>query len=189
MSSGANILAMIKADHENFFRLYDEFQASGVAEHRQHLAWQLIRDLTVHSIGEEEVLYPAMSEHMGTEVRDHALSEHKTLKNLASDLDSMKVDHPGFHDKIEMLMTALDHHIKEEENEMLPAFVKTVGIEKLTDLGSKFEKAKASAPTRPHPNAPDKPIEGNVILNKLTAPVDRLRDQVRFHGNPPPTNA
>lgn len=39
------------------------------------------------------------------QVRDHALSEHKTLKNLASDLDSMKVDHPGFHDKIEMLMT------------------------------------------------------------------------------------
>lgn len=64
---------MIKADHENFFRLYDEFQASGVAEHRQHLAWQLIRDLTVHSIGEEEVLYPAMSEHMGTEVRQTLL--------------------------------------------------------------------------------------------------------------------
>lgn len=36
--------------------------------------------------------------------RDHALSEHKTLKNLLSDLDSMTVHSPGFTDKLNTLM-------------------------------------------------------------------------------------
>lgn len=38
------------------------------------------------------------------QVRDHALSEHTTLKHLLSDLDSMAVDHPGFNDKMKTIM-------------------------------------------------------------------------------------
>lgn len=57
---------------------------------------QLIHDLVVHSLAEEEVMYPAFKHMMGTRCRDHALSEHKTLKNLLMDLDSMTIDSPGF---------------------------------------------------------------------------------------------
>jgi hypothetical protein len=37
-------------------------------------------------------------------MRDHALSEHKTLKDILSDIDAMKVASPGFGDKLEILM-------------------------------------------------------------------------------------
>lgn len=50
----------------------------------------------VHSLAEEEVLYPEFKNLMGSKCRDHALSEHKTLKNLLMDLDSMTIDSPGF---------------------------------------------------------------------------------------------
>lgn len=36
--------------------------------------------------------------------RDHALSEHKTLKDILSDIDAMTVASPGFNDKLKMLM-------------------------------------------------------------------------------------
>lgn len=36
--------------------------------------------------------------------------------------------------------------------------------------------------SRPHTAAPDKPITGNVLMNRLTAPIDKMRDAVRFHG-------
>jgi hypothetical protein len=50
----------------------------------------------VHSLAEEEVLYPEFKNQMGSKCRDHALSEHKTLKNLLMDLDAMNIDSPGF---------------------------------------------------------------------------------------------
>lgn len=57
---------------------------------------QLIHDLVVHSLAEEEVLYPEFKNQIGTRCRDHALSEHKTLKDLLCDLDSMTISSPGF---------------------------------------------------------------------------------------------
>jgi hypothetical protein len=35
---------------------------------------------------------------------------------------------------------------------------------------------------RPHTAAPDKPITGNIVMNRLTAPIDKMRDAVRFAG-------
>jgi hypothetical protein len=35
---------------------------------------------------------------------------------------------------------------------------------------------------RPHTAAPDKPITGNIIMNRLTAPIDKMRDAARFAG-------
>jgi hypothetical protein len=35
---------------------------------------------------------------------------------------------------------------------------------------------------RPHTAAPDKPITGNIVMNRLTAPIDKLRDMARFAG-------
>jgi hypothetical protein len=35
---------------------------------------------------------------------DHALSEHKTLKDILSDIDAMTVTSPGFNDKLQILM-------------------------------------------------------------------------------------
>lgn len=50
----------------------------------------------VHSLAEEEVLYPEFKNMMGSKCRDHALSEHKTLKNLLMDLNAMTINSPGF---------------------------------------------------------------------------------------------
>eukprot|EP00882_Tetradesmus_deserticola_P020208 GHRQ01021787.1.p3 GENE.GHRQ01021787.1~~GHRQ01021787.1.p3 ORF type:complete len:147 (-),score=71.17 GHRQ01021787.1:860-1300(-) len=113
--------------------------------------------------------------------RDHALSEHKTLKDILSDIDAMTVSSPGFNDKLKMLMVALEHHIKEEEDEMLVEFAGLVQRDDLADLADKFQKSKLRVPTRPHAWAPDKPRTGNVVTNTLTAPLDKLRDAAR-HG-------
>lgn len=72
-----DILTVIKNDHRRMFDLYDEFLACASPHQRQHLAWQIIRELSVHSIAEEEVLYPAMVDVMGTEVTTTSMSGHE----------------------------------------------------------------------------------------------------------------
>lgn len=70
----------------------------------------------VHSLAEEEVLYPEFKNMMGSKCRDHALSEHMTLKNLLMDLDAMTIKSPGFkvgrvncvHDALPPLLACTD---------------------------------------------------------------------------------
>lgn len=53
--------------------------------------------------------------HRITQSRDHALSEHQTLKEVAADLDAMSVTHPGFKDKLEFLMTVSHSGIQAQQ--------------------------------------------------------------------------
>jgi hypothetical protein len=70
-------------------------------------------------------------------------------------------------------------HIREEEDVILPAFEKTVDLDKLVDLGTLFLEKKVTAPTRPHPEAPTT-YPFNVAVNYVTEHVDKLRDSYRF---------
>ena len=45
-------------------------------------------------------------------------------------------------------------------------------------MGERYERAKASAPTHPHPHAPNTP-PGNVVLGPIAALADRIRDAAR----------
>jgi hypothetical protein len=41
-----------------------------------------------------------------------------------------------------------------------------------------YERAQQTAPTHPHPHAPDTP-PGNLIVGSMTAVTDRVRDALR----------
>jgi hypothetical protein len=50
-----------------------------------------------------------------------------------------------------ILMMALEHHTKEEEEEMLPEFAMRVDRDLLEHMSDSFQAAKKRVPTRPHP--------------------------------------
>lgn len=53
--------------------------------------------------------------------------------------------------------------------------------EALDELGEKTRRAKKTAPTRPHPSAPDTP-PGNKLLGPGVGLVDRARDLISGRG-------
>ena len=67
------------------------------------------------------------------------------------------------------------------EQNLFPMLRASCSPEALDRLGDKVRQAKKTAPTRPHPSAPDKPP-----ANKLLAPgagmVDRVRDALSGRG-------
>jgi hypothetical protein len=68
-----------------------------------------------------------------------------------------------------------------EENEMFPRVRDALDIAKLNELGTRLERAKKTAPTRPHPRAPQEP-PGNVVVGMAAGVVDRARDATRRRG-------
>ncbi len=82
--------------------------------------------------------------------------DHRMVEQLAN-LDGL----PEGASRTDELMTELrrevEHHVREEEGEMLPQLREAVDQQTLDELGDALDKAKQTAPTRAHPRAPDEP--------------------------------
>src|SRR6202048_1594250 len=52
-------IALLKADHRKVEDLFSKFEAAGEADKKKCLASQICTELTVHTILEEEIFYPA----------------------------------------------------------------------------------------------------------------------------------
>ena len=52
-------IALLKADHDEVRQLFKDFEKAGDDGRREKLALQICRELTIHSMIEEEIFYPA----------------------------------------------------------------------------------------------------------------------------------
>src|SRR3954469_10702960 len=171
---------LLEQDHQNVEQLFVQFeQATGETEAKGEIVEQIIRELSIHAAIEEEVFYPAVREAVGDEgMVDHAIDEHQEVKALLNDLDKMSPSDPGYHQKVQAVIADVREHVQEEEGEMFPKFRDAISTARLEEIGTKLEQAKAKAPTRPHPTAPNTP-PGNKVAGAPAAVIDRVKDKLQ----------
>jgi hypothetical protein len=75
-------------------------------------------------------------------------------------------------------MKDLNQHIKEEENDDLPALEGAIQNDESESIAKSFGRTKAFVPSRSHPNAPNKP-PFETVIGLMTAPIDHLGDLFR----------
>jgi hypothetical protein len=75
-------------------------------------------------------------------------------------------------------MPVVRAHVAEEEGEIFSALAARMAAEELDDLGETLAAAKAKAPTRPHPHAPQSSL-GNRAARLVSTPLDKARDLVQ----------
>ena len=117
--------SLLDADHRNvkkLFKSYEELTASRAAsasQKKRDLANEICMELTVHAQIEEEIFYPAVREAIkDTDLLDEAEVEHASAKDLIAQIqDATDVD-DKFDAKVTVLGEYIDHHVKEERNEM-----------------------------------------------------------------------
>lgn len=181
-ASPEDAITLLMSDHREVERLYAEFQQAGFenAERRQELANDIIRELSVHAIVEEMYLYPLTAEAVanGEELAEHSLEEHQEIKVQLDELDAMEAANQGYDQKLGSVISTVSHHVEEEEGQLFPALRRAVDADRLQGAGEKMRRAKAVAPTRPHPTAPNTP-PGNKILGPFAAIADKIRDTGR----------
>jgi hemerythrin-like domain-containing protein len=125
-SDGGDAVKLLTADHKEVHTLFQKYkklaQAQAPADERQPLAECICALLTVHATIEEEIFYPAARE-AGVEsaLLDEAEVEHATGKDLIAQLQSMDADDELYDAKVTVLGEYVDHHVKEEQDEMFPA--------------------------------------------------------------------
>jgi hemerythrin superfamily protein len=142
---------------------------------------EIIKELSVHAAIEEKVFYPAvrdLAKQKGQELVLESLEEHHLVKVMLKELEGMSSDDERYEAKVHVLMENVLHHAKEEEKEMFPQARKVMDAQELRELGRNLEEAKRSAPTRPHPNAPDTP-PASLVTSPAAAVMDAGRDMLR----------
>jgi iron-sulfur cluster repair protein YtfE (RIC family) len=137
----------------------------------------MIKELSVHAVIEEEIFYPAVRQAVpdATSTVLESLEEHHVVKWTLSELDGMSPEDERFDAKTTVLIESVRHHVKEEQDELFPKVREALGRKVLGELGDSMADRKKSAPTRPHPHAPDTP-PGNVVAGAVSSILDRARD-------------
>jgi hemerythrin superfamily protein len=176
-----NAISLLKADHRAVEELFDKLdQLDGTARGKKSLVEKIIRELSIHSSIEEQVFYPEVKKTVpgAAEMVLESLEEHSVVKWELLALESMDVTDERFDAKIKVLRDTVMHHVEEEEGHLFPKVRDALSVAQLSELGAALERARKTAPTRPHPRAPNEP-PGNVIANIGASVLDRARDAGR----------
>jgi len=176
----SDLINVIIADHREVQRCFDELESgTGTPQQRRDLADHVITELVRHSVAEEQHMYPMVRKTLpgGDELSDHEIAEHEKAEQEMKELEDLEPTNPRFDEMIAKLIKDVRHHIQEEEQDLLPRLRAACEEDELQQLGEKVLKAKESAPTRPHPNAPQTP-PANLILAPGLGLIDKVRDHL-----------
>jgi len=171
----------IKKDHQEILEYAKNIREATDDDTKTRWQNQFTWELARHSIGEELVVYPAFAKHLGNEgqaIADKDRAEHQPVKEALYTFQKLKPSSPDFLPTLEALMKDLIPHIKEEENDDLPALEKAMSTTDSESLATSFGRTKAFVPSRSHPSAPSKP-PFETVVGLMTAPLDHLGDIFR----------
>lgn len=133
-------IALLMADHKTVDKLFKRF-AKADDDEKAQIVQEACAALTVHATIEEEIFYPALREaDVDSDLLDEAKVEHKSIKRLVSELESMQPGEELYDAKLTVLAEYVKHHVKEEEGEIFPK-AKRADVD-MDDLGNALEVRK-----------------------------------------------
>ena len=121
---------LLDADHiavKKLFTAYKKLsEGDASAEEKRELADQICQELTVHTQIEEEIFYPQVRAAINDDALLHeAEVEHSTAKDLIAQISGMDPEDDLYDARVTVLGEYIDHHVKEEREEMFPKARKT----------------------------------------------------------------
>ena len=133
---------LLKDDHEKVKGLFRQFEKARSESKKKQLADEIMMELEVHSKIEEEIFYPAVREKVGEdELVAEAVEEHHVVDVLMQEIKQLDPSDERFEAKMTVLIENVEHHIEEEEKEMLPDAKKKLGKD-VEALGDRMEQRK-----------------------------------------------
>jgi iron-sulfur cluster repair protein YtfE (RIC family) len=140
-TSSVDPVALITSDHRRVERLFDEIDAAQ-GDQRGPLVDQLVTELAVHMRIEEDHIYPIVASDIEAEMAEEAETEHGLAREGLEKLCSLAPDQPGFGAALDMVRAGIEHHVGEEETELLPQLKRKMTAAQLAELGATLETVK-----------------------------------------------
>src|SRR3984893_2821412 len=136
MADTQDAIALLKADHRKVEDLFARFEGARKTD-KQRLAKQICTELTVHTILEEEIFYPACKGEIEDDLVSEGYVEHDGAKVLIAELEAGSPAKEFYDAKVKVLSEQIEHHVHEEEKRSEGAFsqARAAGVD-MDDLGA-----------------------------------------------------
>lgn len=137
-------IALLKADHRKVEDLFASYETARGAARKQKLAQQICTELTVHTLIEEEIFYPACKGAIEEDLLDEAYVEHDGAKVLIAEILGSEPNEAFYDAKVKVLSEQIEHHVEEEEkrSEGMFAQARAAGLD-MDALGDRMRARKA----------------------------------------------
>lgn len=155
-------LDLLRADHDKVRQLFREFDSlrdvDDEDERKAELVDEIVYELTIHTMIEEEIFYPAVRMALGDDdMLDEAESDHAGARELMLQLEDLYPGDEHFETTVTVLAEEVADHIDREEADLFNA-VRNCGIDLEGMCGQLIARKDAldedlSAPALP-PEAP-----------------------------------
>lgn len=137
----ANAISLLEREHREVEALFKRFEAARSNERKRRYAARICLELRIHTQIEEEILYPPAYGELDTALIEEAVVEHASAKDLMRQIENMHPSDELYDAKMKVLCEHIEHHVKEEEEEMFPQ-LRDSGVD-LTELARRMKARKA----------------------------------------------
>lgn len=136
---------LLKKQHQEVRDLFQKIEDTDDEGEKEAFFEELAANLVAHDAIEREIFYPACEEELGMdEMLGEALVEHGVVEFSLYRCDQ-NVGTENFEYYVTVLKESVEHHAKEEENELLKKCEKAFGAKRLEELGAAMETRFAEA--------------------------------------------
>ena len=138
-------LKLLKQDHDKVKKLLKELDETGetAPKKRANLFAKIKRELTIHEILEEEILYPAFEKQ--AKLKDIVLEgyqEHHVVDLVLGEIAKISPESEAWGAKLSVAKENVEHHIEEEEGEMFKKARQLFDTDELEQLGFQLAARK-----------------------------------------------
>lgn len=136
-------IALLKEDHRKVEDLFAQFEKARGDDRKGKLALEICKELTIHSLIEEEIFYPACAGKVEDDLLKEAFVEHDAAKVLIAELEAGEPSEDFYDAKVKVLQEEIEHHVEEEEKRMegLFAQARKAGLD-MDSLGEQMARRK-----------------------------------------------
>ncbi|MDN7024322.1 hemerythrin domain-containing protein [Methanoculleus sp. FWC-SCC1] len=141
-----NVIDILKQEHEEVLSMLEKLSSKGVSD-RSSMYSSMKSALLPHMEGEEKAVYPGFEQAGMHDKVLESIEEHNAVKSLISQLDNASMSNEDvWVAKIKVIRENVQHHVKEEEEEIFPKARQSMSSSDLEEMGNKFEEAKGKVP-------------------------------------------
>ena len=173
--SKEDAINILKEDHDKVKSLFKEFKDKNRNRSKAVIIEEALKELRIHAAIEEEIFYPAVRPGIEKDLMNEANEEHHVAKFLIAEISVMTGNEEHYDAKFIVLSENIEHHIKEEENDMFPK-ARSLEVDMIA-LGKKMLARKEELQTKGIPAT----AEEKLLLKVGAASIDSPAKAVTAH--------
>ena len=137
-------IALLKNDHREVEELFEQFEKAKGDGRKEKLALQICKELTIHTMLEEEIFYPACEGKVEEDLLKESFVEHDAAKVLIAEIEAGEPSDEFFDSKVKVLKEEIEHHVQEEERPKTGLFAQAREADlDMKALGDQLARRKA----------------------------------------------